>query len=185
MTREETILKKLSDPSTIKEGFSMLVAEYSEQLYWLVRRMVLNHEDANDIVQNAFIKAWTNLSEFEGRSKISTWLSRIAVNESLDFLRKKKQQQSISMDMEPSVSKTLIADEWFDGDKMTAILHEAVDKLPDVQRTVFIMKYFEERKYSEISAILGTSEGALKASYHHAVKKIEEHLKQEEQGGIN
>ena len=141
----------------------MIVNQYSEQLYWKIRRIVLQHEDANDILQNTFLKAWNNIGEFRNQSKISTWLYRIAINESLDFVR--RQKNKISADADLSVASRLMADEYFDGDRTQALLQEAIAQLPDVQRTVFLMKYFDDMKYSEISEILGTSEGALKASW--------------------
>ena len=150
----------------------MIVNQYSEQLYWKIRRIVLQHEDANDILQNTFLKAWNNIGEFRNQSKISTWLYRIAINESLDFVR--RQKNKISADADLSVASRLMADDYFDGDRTQALLQEAIAQLPDVQRTVFLMKY------SEISEILGTSEGALKASYHIAVKKITEYLKRKQ-----
>ena len=139
---------------------------------------MLQHEDANDILQNTFLKAWNNIGEFRNQSKISTWLYRIAINESLDFVR--RQKNKISADADLSVASRLMADEYFDGDRTQALLQEAIAQLPDVQRTVFLMKYFDDMKYSEISEILGTSEGALKASYHIAVKKITEYLKRKQ-----
>lgn len=167
-------MQLLSNEATVRQGFEMLVGLYSEKLYWQVRRIVISHEDANDVVQNALIKAWMNLDDFESKSKISTWLSRIAINEALDFLRKKQKLAGISADDDPVVANQLMADEYFDGDETQAQLQEAISRLPDVQKTVFTLRYFEEMKYSEISKLLGTSEGALKASYHLAVKKIEE-----------
>jgi RNA polymerase sigma-70 factor (ECF subfamily) len=140
--------------------------------------MVLSHEDANDVLQNVFLKAWSHLDDFHQDSKISTWIYRIAVNESLDFLRRKKNQIVINADDGgQSVSQTLMADRYFDGDDTEALLQEAIAQLPDVQRTVFNLRYFEEMKYSDISKLLDTSEGALKASYHIAVKKISEFFK--------
>lgn len=167
-------MQLLSNEATVRQGFEMLVGLYSEKLYWQVRRIVISHEDANDVVQNALIKAWMNLDDFENKSKISTWLSRIAINEALDFLRKKQKQAGISADDDPVVANQLMADEYFDGDETQAQLQEAISRLPDVQKTVFTLRYYEEMKYSEISKLLGTSEGALKASYHLAVKKIED-----------
>ncbi len=159
-----------------EKEFSRLVDQYSERLYWLVRHIVLTHEDANDVVQNAFIKAWVNLDKFEGKSQISTWLSRIAINEALDFVRRRQKEEGISADEDLQVANRLMADEYFDGDKTALQLQEAVAHLPEVQRTVFRLRYFDEMKYSEMSEILGTSEGALKASYHYAVKKIKEYF---------
>ena len=173
---DKELISMLSEPATRKEGFSAMVRQYSEQLYWHVRHIVLNHDDSNDVLQNTFLKAWKNLDTFQGKSSLNTWLYRIAVNESLDFVRKQKLQGSISADEDPGVANRLLADEYFDGDRMQAMLQEAVAKLPDVQRTVFVMKYFDNKKYSEMSKILQTSEGALKASYHLAVKKITEYF---------
>lgn len=176
MINDQELVCLLSDPMTRREGFSAMVRQYSEQLYWKVRRIVLNHEDANDVLQNSFIKAWKSLDTFQGKSSVSTWLYRIAINESLDFVRKQKAAESISADEDLSVANRLMADEYFDGDETQAQLQEAVAKLPEVQRTVFTMKYFDEMKYSEMSKVLHTSEGALKASYHLAVKKITEYF---------
>ena len=160
---EQTILRKLAAPDTRREAFTDVVRQYSEPLYWKIRRMVLTHEDADDILQNTFIKAWNNISDFRQQAKLSTWLYRIAINESLDFIRKNKNT---------SGSSALLADAYFDGDYTQALLQEAIATLPDVQRMVFNLRYFDEMKYSEISKFLATSEGALKASYHLAVKKI-------------
>ena len=171
---EQQMIRLLSDTATQRKGFELLVRQYSEQLYWTIRRFVLIHDDANDVLQNTFLKAWNGLDSYHGDAKISTWLSRIAINESLDFLRRRK-QQTVSMD-DISVS-SFIADDYFDGSETEAMLQEAIATLPDVQRTVFLLRYFEEKKYSEISQLLNTSEGALKASYHIAVKKISEHFK--------
>jgi len=168
----------LSRSETQREGFELMVRKYSEQLYWQVRRIVLTHEDANDVLQNAFIKAWNGLSSFHGDSKILTWLSRIAINESIDFVRRQKNLTTVSTDdAELSVSNTLMADEYFDGDSTEAQLQEAIASLPDMQRTVFNLRYYEEMRYSDMSKLLGTSEGSLKASYHIAVKKITEYFK--------
>lgn len=155
----------------------MLVRQYSEPLYWKIRQMVLNHDDADDVLQNVFMKVWSHLDDFKGHSSLSTWLFRIAINESLDFLRKNKNCQVLSGDKNLSVVDRLMADEYFDGDETQARLQEAITALPDKQRVVFNMKYFDDMKYSEISKVLGTSEGALKASYHLAVGKITEYLK--------
>lgn len=171
---EQQIIQLLSDATTQRKGFELLVRGYSEQLYWIIRKIVIEHDDANDVLQNTFLKAWNGLDSFHGDSKISTWLSRIAINESLDFLRRRK-QPTVSVE-EVSVSR-LTADEYFDGSEAEAMLQEAIVTLPDVQRTVFLLRYFDEMKYSDISQMLNTSEGALKASYHIAVKKITEFFK--------
>ena len=173
---DSELVEMLREPRTRREGFAVLVKQYSEKLYWKVRRIVLSHEDANDVLQNVFIKVWSNLQNFQGKSSLSTWLYRIAINESLDFLRKQKLADKVSADEDVSVASRLMSDEYFDGDEVQARLQEAVARLPEVQRTVFHLKYFEEMKYSEMSQILNTSEGALKASYHLAVKKITEYL---------
>ena len=173
---DSELVEMLREPRTRREGFAVLVKQYSEKLYWKVRRIVLSHEDANDVLQNVFIKVWSNLQNFQGKSSLSTWLYRIAINESLDFLRKQKLADKVSADEDVSVASRLMSDEYFDGDEVQTRLQEAVARLPEVQRMVFNLKYFEEMKYSEMSQILNTSEGALKASYHLAVKKITEYL---------
>lgn len=175
---DKEMIDMLQDPHTRREGFAVLVRQYSEPLYWKVRRIVLNHEDAKDVLQNAFLKIWNNLDTFQGKSALSTWLYRIAINEALDFVRRQKNVNSatVSTEDEPGVAARLMGDDYFDGDEAQARLQEAVARLPEVQRTVFTLKYFDELKYSEISKILDTSEGALKASYHLAVKKITEYL---------
>ena len=178
MTQQDEleIMNQLKDPKTRRKAFEQLVNQYSEQLYWQVRRIVLLHEDANDVLQNVFLKAWSKLDSFHQESKISTWLYRIALNESLDFMRRKKTQM-ISTDDETMVGSMLMADDYFNGTEAEAMLQEAIAQLPEVQRTVFNMRYFDDMKYSEISEILQTSEGSLKASYHIAVKKISEFFK--------
>lgn len=171
-------MSQLNNPQTRRKAFERLVEGYGEPLYWHVRRIVLNHEDANDVVQNVFLKAWTRLDTFHQESKISTWLYRIAINESLDFIRHQKAQMLSTDEEGASVTNQLMADEYFDGTETEAMLQEAVAQLPDVQRMVFNLRYFEDMKYSDISQVLQTSEGALKASYHIAVKKISEFFKQ-------
>ena len=177
---DKTITQMLSDPKKQRQAFSMVVSRYSEPLYWKIRRIVLNHDDANDVLQNVFLKAWNNLGDFQQKSKISTWLYRIAVNESLDFLRRQKTASMVSADEDIMVGNRLMADEYFDGDEAQALLQEAISRLPDVQRTVFTLRYYDEMKYSEMSRLLTTSEGALKASYHLAVKKISEYVRARE-----
>lgn len=176
---DNDIKNLLLKPATQRRGFELLVREYSEKLYWQVRRIVLLHEDANDVLQNTFIKAWNALGSFHGDSKVFTWVSRIAINESLDFMRKQKTLSIFGGDAdEGSIADTLIADDYSDGDATEAQLQQAIASLPDVQRTVFTLRYYDEMKYSEISKLLNTSEGSLKASYHIAVKKISEFFKQ-------
>ena len=171
---DEELLTLLREPDTIREGFAKLVSEYSEQLYWQIRKMVLSHDDANDILQEVFIKAWSSIDNFRGEAKLSTWLYRIAINESITFINKMRTQNNISIDDDDSfLINQLEGDKYFDGDETQKLLQKAILTLPEKQRLVFQMKYFDEMKYEEISEILGTSVGALKASYHHAVKKIE------------
>ena len=172
---EKEIVVLLQDPARQREAFARIVKEYSEQLYWQIRRLVLTHEDANDILQNTFIKAWTNIEYFRGDAKMSTWLYRIALNECLTFLNKQRASQQLSLD-EAETMNQLESDTYFDGDETQKIFLQAVKQLPDKQQMIFNLKYFKEMKYEEISEILGTSIGALKASYHHAVKKIESFL---------
>jgi RNA polymerase sigma-70 factor (ECF subfamily) len=174
---EKEIVVLLQDPARQREAFARIVKEYSEQLYWQIRRLVLTHDDANDILQNTFIKAWTNIEYFRGDAKMSTWLYRIALNECLTFLNKQRASQQLSIDeAETEMMNQLESDTYFDGDETQKIFLQAVKQLPDKQQMIFNLKYFNEMKYEEISEILGTSIGALKASYHHAVKKIESFL---------
>lgn len=158
--------------------FANIVAQYSERLYWTIRRIVIDHDDADDVLQNVFVKAWSNMDDFQNRSKISTWLYRIAVNDALDFIRRKKDIASLGDDGNVAVANRLMADDYFDGDRAQALLQAAIASLPDVQRVVFNLRYYDELKYTEISQMLDTSEGALKASYHIAVKKITAYMKE-------
>ena len=184
---DQQMRQMLMNPETRRQGFEMVVRQYGEQLYWMVRKIVLTHDDADDVVQNTFLKAWNALDSFGGDSKVLTWLSRIAINEALDLLRKNKRHQTVSDVLSSSsddgshaggrLFDRLIADPYFDGTETEALLQEAIAQLPDVQRTVFLLRYYDEMKYSDISRMLGTSEGALKASYHIAVKKISEFFK--------
>lgn len=177
--KEEEILKQLRNPETQREGFARVVEEYSQRLYWQIRKMVYSHEDANDILQDVFIKAWLNIDNFRGDAKLSTWLYKIAINESITFINRSKAKLNLSIDDDDSfLVNQLEGDEYFDGDEAQILLQKAVVSLPEKQRLVFQMKYFDEMKYDDISEILGTSVGALKASYHHAVKKVESFLKQ-------
>ena len=171
MINEQLILQQLQDNKTREKAFTALVREYQEPLYWQVRRMVLSHEDADDVLQNVFLKAWQALDSFRGESRLSTWLFRIAVNEALNHLERKKNILSIGIDKN-DIASMLLSDPYFDGDEVQLQLQEAVSGLPEKQRMVFNLKYFQEMKYEEMSQMLGTSVGALKASYHHAVQKI-------------
>ena len=174
---EREVLALLQDKETQKQGFEMIVREYSEQLYWQIRRMVLSHEDANDLLQNTFVKAWVNIDYFRADAKLSTWLYRIALNECLTFLNKQRATGTVAIDdPEASVIQKLESDPYFSGDRVQLLLQKALLSLPEKQRMVFNLKYYQEMKYEEMSEILGTSVGALKASYHHAVKKIEKYM---------
>lgn len=159
------------------EAFKLIVTGYKERLYWHIRNMVLSHDDTDDILQNTLIKIWRNLPKFKGNSQLYSWAYRIATNETLTFLEKKKRKPTFSLEDQETVANSLMADEYFDGDRAEAILRAAVAQLPNKQKQVFNMKYFEALKYEEISQTLGTSVGALKASYHHAVAKIELYIK--------
>lgn len=177
-TTDRQLLELLREPTTRRKGFELLVRQYSEQLYWQVRRIVLTHEDADDVVQNALLKAWSSIDTFHGDSKIITWLTRIAVNEALDFMRREKRRPTLSTDdTDLNIANQLMADNYFDGSEAEARLQEAIALLPDVQRTVFLLRYYDEMKYSDISRVTGTTEGALKASYHIAVKKIADYFR--------
>jgi len=177
---EDEIVEQLRNLNTRRKAFTKIVEAYSEKIYWLIRKMVLSHEDANDILQNTFMKAWINLENFRGEAKFFTWLYKIAVNENITFLNRQRAMNNISLDdADVFMLERLTGDEYFDGDALQIKLEEAILSLPEKQRIVFLMKYKEEMKYEEMSEILGTSVGALKASYHHATKKIETFLTQD------
>ena len=171
---EQSIIELLHKQETCRAAFGKVIEHYSEQLYWHIRRMVIDHDDASDVLQNTFIKAWTNIDNFRGDAKLSTWLYKIAINESITFINKKKVLNNIPIDDDNTfLLNNLEADKYFDGDEAQRKLQRAIATLPDKQRLVFNMRYYEEMKYEDMSEILGTSVGALKASYHHAIKKIE------------
>lgn len=173
----QQLVERLRDPATCRRAFGEVIARYSEQLYWQIRRMVVNHDDANDLLQNTFMKAWQSIENFRGDAKLSTWLHKIAINESLTFIERERKRNHLSLDDEEShIIDAIEADEWTDGDELTEMLRKAIASLPDKQRLVFNMRYYDEMKYEQISEILGTSVGALKASYHLAVKKIEKKI---------
>lgn len=175
---DRELLDQFKNESTREAAFTRIINKYQERLYWHIRRMVVNHEDANDVLQNMFIKVWKGLDNFREDSQLFTWLYRIATNESLTHIQqqKKRMAYSISDDDSPLVNK-LKADEHFDEKKLEWKLQVAIQQLPEKQRIVFNLRYYEEMPYEEMSRVLDTSEGALKASYHHAVKKIEEFIK--------
>ncbi|MGL5980670.1 MAG: RNA polymerase sigma factor [Phocaeicola sp.] len=174
---EKRVIAWLQDPHRQRKAFELIVEEYNEQLYWQIRRMVLSHDDANDLLQNTFMKAWSNIDYFRGDAKLSTWLYRIALNESLTFLNRQKAQHGASLEGSDDVISKLTADNYFSGDETQKLFQKALRTLPEKQRIVFDLKYFQEMKYEEMSEVVGTSVGALKASYHHAVKKIEQFLR--------
>lgn len=174
---EEIVIEQLQNPATVRQAFARVVARYSEPLYWQIRKMVLSHDDANDLLQNTFLKAWGSIEYFRGDAKLSTWLYRIAVNETLTFLSKERERRNLTADDADDFLLTSIeSDDYFDGDRVQKLLQQAILQLPEKQRLVFNMRYFDGMKYEDMSEILGTSVGALKASYHHAAKKIEEYL---------
>ncbi len=158
-------------------AFNLIMRKYQQNIYWHVRRILIDHEDSNDVVQNVFLKVWNNLKNFRGDSKMYTWLYRIATNESLSFLKKKQKRFFVPLvDVEAYLSDKLESDSYFKGDEIQKKLQKAILKLPEKQRIIFNLRYFDEMKYEDMSEILNTSTGALKASYHIAVKKIEEFL---------
>ena len=169
------IISKFANESTREEAFNQLLTKYQQKIYWHVRRMVIDHDDADDVVQDIFIKVWRNLANFREDSQLYTWLYRIATNECITFLNKKKLKQNVSLDDDSSayLADSLSSGSYFSGDKAQMKLQQALLTLPEKQKLVFNMKYFDDMKYDEISQVLGTSVGALKASYHLAVKKIE------------
>ena len=176
-TQQSLFLSSLQEPETKEKAFKTLVQEYKERLYWHIRKIVLDHEDANDVIQNTFIKIHLNIDKFKGDSSLFTWMYRIATNESINLINSKSSKMGVqNQEWIESKAQGLKADSYFDGDEAALILQKLVAKLPEKQRIVFNMKYFDGMSYQTISEILGTSEGALKASYHHAVQKIKTKL---------
>ncbi len=174
---DKELLLQFKNESTREPAFTRIIKKYQEKLYWHIRRMVVDHDDANDVLQNMFIKVWKNLDNFREDSQLYTWLYRIATNESLTFIDQQKKRASISLsDEEGVLSNKLQADKDFDGNKLEWKLQLAIQQLPEKQKAVFNLRYFDEMPYQEMSRVLETSEGALKASYHHAVKKIEDYI---------
>ena len=171
------ILAKFQNEKTRNEAFNLLLKKYQQKIYWHVRRMVINHDDADDVTQDVFIKIWKSLATFRNDAQLYTWMYRIATNESITFLNKKKQKNNIPLDdVSYELADSLTDSSYFNGDKAQLKLQQALLTLPEKQRLVFNMKYFDDMKYEEMSEVLGTSVGALKASFHLAVKKIEAHL---------
>jgi RNA polymerase sigma factor (sigma-70 family) len=171
------LLQQFKIDATKESAFTAILKKYQEKLYWHIRRMVVEHEDANDVLQNMFVKAWKGLENFREDSQLYTWLYRIATNESLTFLTQQKKRSTVSLSEDDNgLSNSVKADTNFDGNKLEWKLQLAVQKLPEKQKAVFNLRYYDEMPYAEMSTVLETSEGALKASYHHAVKKIEEYI---------
>ena len=178
MQGEKEFIEKLLNPKTQNQAFQQLVQDYQRPLYNHIRNIVLNHDDTDDVLQNTFIKVFKYLKNFKGESKLFSWMYRIATNEALTFLNQKAKNSGVSSEtLQNKTIDNLKADVYFDGDEIQIKLQKAIVSLPEKQQLVFKMKYFQELKYEEISEILGTSVGALKASYHHAVKKIEVYVK--------
>lgn len=174
---DQELLALFKDPVSKEQAFTGIIKKYQEKLYWHIRRMVISHDDADDVLQNMFIKVWKGLENFREDSQLYTWLYRIATNESLTFLAKAKKRNSTSLsDDENGLSNKLKSDTYFDANKLEWKLQLAIQSLPEKQRLVFNLRYYEEMPYEQMSHVLETSEGALKASYHHAAKKIENYI---------
>lgn len=178
MTNELIFITQLQNPSTKEVAFKELLSLYKERLYWHIRKIVISHDDADDVLQNTFIKVFKNIHTFRKDSKLYSWMYRIATNEAITFINKRAKEKNVDIsEHQQQLVSSLDSDHWFSGDEITLILQKAITTLPQKQQLVFNMKYFEEMKYSQISDILGTSIGALKASYHIAAKKIEQFIK--------
>lgn len=178
MIDDALILSKFNDERTREEAFNLLLKKYQQKVYWQVRRIIINHDDADDVIQEVFIKVWKNLGSFRQDAQLFTWLYRIATNESLTFLKKKQAKNNVSLDdLTVEMSESLNSDPYFSGSEIEKKLQQALLGLPEKQRLVFNMRYYDDLKFQEISDILGTSVGALKASYHLAAKKIELYIK--------
>jgi len=179
-SNEKELIASLKSDGNREKAFKILVKTYQERLYWHIRKIVMNHDDADDILQNVYVKVWKNVDSFREDSSLFTWLFRIATNESLSFLQQQRRHSIVSInEINDHLSETLESDVYFDGDEIEKKFQLAIIQLPEKQRLVFNMKYFDEMKYEEMSEILSTSVGALKASFHFAVKKIEEFLKED------
>ena len=175
---DSELLQQFRNPITKEKAYTILIKRYQEKLYWHVRRMVVDHDDANDVLQNVFIKVWNGLENFREDSQLYTWLYRIATNECLTYIEQQKKRTSVSLDeMGSGFSNKIRADSHFDANRLEWKLQLAIQQLPEKQRIVFNLRYYDEMPYEEMSRVLETSEGALKASYHHAVKKIEDYIK--------
>ena len=174
---DSELLVQFRDASTKEKAYTSIVRKYQEKLYWHIRRMLVEHEDTNDVLQNVLIRVWNGLENFREDSQLYTWLYRIATNECLTYLEQQKKKATISLsDVETGLSNKIMADKGFDANKLEWKLQLAIQQLPEKQRVVFGLRYYDEMPYEEMSRVLETSEGALKASYHHAVKKIEDYM---------
>ena len=174
---DSELLVQFRNPNTREKAFTTIIKKYQEKLYWHIRRMLVDHEDTNDVLQNVFIRVWNGLDNFREDAQLYTWLYRIATNESLTFIEQQKKKASVSLDVvESNISNKIMADKHFDPNKLEWKLQVAIQQLPEKQRVVFNLRYYDEMPYEEMSRVLETSEGALKASYHHAVKKIEDYI---------
>lgn len=177
LASDSELLSRFRNAATREVAYTQLIRKYQEKLYWHIRRMVVDHEDANDVLQNVLIRVWNGLANFREDSQLYTWLYRIATNECLTFLEQLKKRAAVSLqEVESGLSNKVRADKHFDASKLEWKLQLAIQQLPEKQRVVFSLRYYEELPYEEMSRVLETSEGALKASYHHAVKKIEDYL---------
>jgi RNA polymerase sigma factor (sigma-70 family) len=175
---DSELLHLFRSAATKETAFTSIIRKYQEKLYWHIRRMVVEHEDANDVLQNVLIRVWNGLENFREDSQLYTWLYRVATNECLTFLEQQKKKSSVSLEqVEGGLSNKIIADKHFDPNRLEWKLQLAIQQLPDKQRIVFTLRYYDEMPYEEMSKVLETSEGALKASYHHAVKKIEDYIR--------
>jgi len=177
-TSDTELLVQFRNPITKEKAFTSIIKKYQEKLYWHVRRMVIDHEDANDVLQNVFLRVWNGLENFREDSQLYTWLYRIATNECLTYIEQQKKRSAVPLDeSEGGLSNKIKADSHFDANRLEWKLQLAIQQLPEKQRIVFNLRYYDEMPYEEMSRVLETSEGALKASYHHAVKKIEDYIK--------
>lgn len=178
MIDEKLLVAQLKDPISQEIAFKNLINQYKERLYWHIRKIVISHYDADDVLQNTFIKIFKNIHSFKGESQLYSWMYRIATNESISFINKKAKEQYIDLsDLQYKLADNLTSDTYFSGDEIQLLLQKAIVSLPPKQQIIFNMKYFDEMKYNDMSEILNTSVGALKASYFHAVKKIENYIK--------
>ncbi|WP_299839014.1 RNA polymerase sigma factor [uncultured Tenacibaculum sp.] len=178
MTDEITLVSQLQNVATKEAAFRNLISQYKERLYWHIRKIVISHDDTDDVLQNTFIKIFKSIDNFKGESKLYSWMYRIATNEAITFINKRAKQNNVDIsEYKQQAVSNLKSDDWFSGDEIQMILQKAIATLPQKQQLVFNMKYFDDLKYQEISEVLDTSVGALKASYFHAVKKIQEFIK--------